>query len=397
MTDQISQFSPEMRLLILAARTQITDTTATELQHLAQQSLNWTRFIQLAHDHGVLPLVSHTLYRCQPQGLPVDMQNLLQEKTQDRICRNLYLAQELVRVVRLLQDSGIPCIPFKGPSLAQLAYGNLALRRFLDLDILIPRELSLKAIKILGGEGYLTQLTLTPEQENDYLDSHIGFDLHNPEKRVSLELHWNLMSPVLSFPAQVEDLWSDPLEINLLGTQIHTISLNLLLIYLCFHANKHRWEQLKWICDIAELLGQTPEINWDHQIECQAVKLGSLRILLLGLSLANRLLDAPLPLHFQQQVEQDRQVLLLTQQVLRRIGDTSSHPPTRWQDHWFYLQSREQWQDRWPYCEHVGRLLILPSSTDRNWFPLPKPLDPLYFLVRPVRVFVQRLSNPKTS
>lgn len=394
--DKLSGYSYEIQLLTLTARTQISDPIAAEIRHLTQQSLNWTSFIQLAHDHGVLPLVSHILYRCQPRGLPSHIQSLLQEKTQERICRNLHLSKELVLIVQVLQANQIPCLPFKGPSLARLAYGNLALRQFLDLDILVPRELIPKAREILAAEGYTPRQDFLPEQERKFLDTQIGYDFLSLAKGVSIELHWNLVNRCLTFPVQTEDMWSDPLEINLLGTRVHTLNLNLLLLYLCVHANKHHWEQLKWICDIAELLRHHPQLDWD-QIQHQAAKLRSLRILYLGLALADQLLEAPLPMRLHQTIAEDRQVLLLTKKVIRRIGDSPSHLTSLWQDHWLYLQSREQWQDRWIYLHHLGQLLLLPSVTDRNWVHLPKPLEPLYFLVRPVRVLVNSLSDPKLS
>ena len=55
--------------------------------------------------------------------------------------RGLWFASELLRITHHLAKKEIRAIPYKGPVLAQSAYGDLALRHFSDLDLLIsPRD-----------------------------------------------------------------------------------------------------------------------------------------------------------------------------------------------------------------------------------------------------------------
>src|SRR4029079_18015131 len=68
--------------------------------------------------------------------------------------RNLYLTGELARILKMFADQAIPALPFKGPLLAQQAYGNLGLRVFQDLDLLIrPRDVA-RTLAMLASEGY---------------------------------------------------------------------------------------------------------------------------------------------------------------------------------------------------------------------------------------------------
>jgi hypothetical protein len=41
-------------------------------------------------------------------------------------CKNRLMADELQVLVSLLEGSGVPVIPFKGPVLAEMVYGDLA-------------------------------------------------------------------------------------------------------------------------------------------------------------------------------------------------------------------------------------------------------------------------------
>jgi hypothetical protein len=59
--------------------------------------------------------------------------------------RNLFLTQELLKLLTLFKTNGISAIPYKGPVLAVAVYGNLALRQFGDLDILVHKRDVLRA------------------------------------------------------------------------------------------------------------------------------------------------------------------------------------------------------------------------------------------------------------
>ena len=48
------------------------------------------------------------------------------------------LAKKLLEILALLDREGVRAIPFKGPTLAVKAYGDLTLRPFSDLDIFVP-------------------------------------------------------------------------------------------------------------------------------------------------------------------------------------------------------------------------------------------------------------------
>ena len=56
--------------------------------------------------------------------------------------------------MKLLESNGINAIPYKGPVLANLAYGNLSFREFGDIDILINKSDALKAKEIMISNGY---------------------------------------------------------------------------------------------------------------------------------------------------------------------------------------------------------------------------------------------------
>jgi len=60
-------------------------------------------------------------------------------------------------------------IPYKGPTLALAVYGNLALREFTDLDILVQTQNVRQAAELLKDRGYQGQFQLGSAQEADFL------------------------------------------------------------------------------------------------------------------------------------------------------------------------------------------------------------------------------------
>ena len=74
--------------------------------------------------------------------------------------------------------------------MAIAAYGNLALRQFTDLDLLVRQEDALRAREILLGNGYRTDLQLNTRWEEAYLHGYDEFVLYSPHGYPLVELHW---------------------------------------------------------------------------------------------------------------------------------------------------------------------------------------------------------------
>lgn len=385
--------SQEVQLLLLCARTQVSREAVQQIQHLVAQDLNWEQVISMAARQGVLPLVTSTLKRCVSDSLPQGVYARLIGQSQHVAMRNLMLTHELVSIVKRFEKAQIWALPFKGPTLSALAYGNVAMRQFIDLDILVPRDQMLQARQLLLDDGYRTKVTMSGVEEEQFLHTQLGYDFWNPQKGVSVELHWNLLQRWLSYPARTQELWEHPLQVELAETTVYTLDLYHLLPYLCAHATKHRWSELKWICDVAELIQMHPNLDWDR-ILGQAEALRSLRMLLVGLGLAEDLLGATLPDAVSEHVKRNRAVSLLLREAKKQL---CSNPilPGSWQESLFFLRSREHLTDRWVYLSHLAQLTLAPSSTDRRWMPLPEFLNHLYLVVRPLRFIVQFLSGSR--
>src|SRR6185369_4684982 len=111
--------------------------------------VDWEYLFQLARRHSIVPLVYSQLKVGPPEVLAKFKQHYI-----ENAARNTVLTAELCRLINLFRDEEIEAIAYKGPALALFAYGDVALRRFVDLDVIVRKSDVLKAREILLKEGY---------------------------------------------------------------------------------------------------------------------------------------------------------------------------------------------------------------------------------------------------
>jgi hypothetical protein len=167
-----------------------------------------------------------------------------------------------------------------------------------------------------------------------------------------------------------------------------TLSANDLLFSLCVHGSRHLWERLGWICDIAELIVRH-EINWPALLQ-RAAAADSERMFLLGLHLAHKLLDAPLPVVVQQRCAADARLELLANNVVIHLFNGPTHVPATSTEIFKYnIGVRKSLAARARYFVHMLR----PTDSDFGSRPLPGGLSFAYYLIRPFRLLFRTKST----
>lgn len=373
---------PEVKLLLACTRTAIDAGTAARIQGLLQQDLDWDYLLQTARRHAVVPLVYWTLHASFASAVPPATLELLRSQYRESAQHSLALTGELLKLLGLFEAQGIRAIPLKGPVLAAMAYGNLSLRRFGDLDILVRHPDVLRAKQILLSQGYRPEPELTCRQEALHLQTHYVYTFVHDGSAAVVELHYRIRPRYFSFTLDPGQLQRS-LELIAVGSKhVWSLSPEDTLLILCAHGANHCWERLAWICDIAELLRTHPSLNW-RQVQEQARTVGSERMLLLGLWLAHELLDAELPQELVDRARGDRMLQLLAGQVSQDLFREREAAPGLFESAFFHLRARERWRDRVRYCLGVA---MVTTAEDWALFPLPVSLSFIYSLIRPIRL-----------
>jgi Uncharacterised nucleotidyltransferase len=387
-----SFFTPEQELLLYCARSQFSDSYSHRVKQLAENGLNWKTIIDLSETHKLTQFLYQNLKTGCPEVVPVEVMLQLQKIYNTQVQFILYLTGELVSLVKDFSAKDIAILPYKGPVLATQVYGNLALRPYIDLDILVQIDDIPRAKRLLLEKGYLItwpELPLSEPQEKAHILTKYNYQFIHRDRQIVLELHWGVSPNYFSFPPNPEWLWQDLKTVTLAGTPMLAFSIEKLLLILCVHGGNHLWDRVGWIGDISEMIARYPDLSWDSVLT-EASRFGIRRMVLTGLSLAHDLLDAVLPDEIRKKVEADGQVKWLAQNMMERFASF------RWSGSGFldipfyHLRARERFRDKANYCLQM----TTPSIKDWSFVNLPDRLSFLYYLIRPVRLAVEYGVNP---
>jgi hypothetical protein len=370
---------PEHELLLCCVGPVDSRELANRVRHLASNDLDWDYLFRLARRHAVVSLVFNRLQLSAADVVPANHLLKFRQYFQENAARNVLLTAELCRLIRVLADLGIEAIPYKGPALAEFAYGNQAFRRYVDLDLMVRKDDASKAMDVLLGQDY--ELSIGEEQRQLLLRTQHNVQFRREQKRLIVELHWEVASHLFAEAVTAEDLWRSLITIELNGHKVKTLAPEDLVFSLCVHGSRHLWEGLLWICDVGWIVSRH-QLDWESLLE-RSRSTNSERMFLLGLNLAKELLSIQLPSIIEQAVEKDSSIRKLSNVVVESLFVGVDYKPQSSRRRLKYnLLIRKSWVARAKYIRHV----LDPKDKDLEAISLPGPLSFGYYLMRPFRL-----------
>lgn len=371
-------------MLLACARSRMNEEHARVIQELSRSALDWNALAALARRHSLFPLLYRQLAAVVPQAVPPESLQRMKELYQGNAARNLFLLGELERVFRALAEDGIAAIPYKGPLLAMAAYGDLSLRRFVDLDIIVRKDDVARAMSTLTRLGYQLDPVASPAQLEFLMRTQYDLVFKRDEGRMLVELHWEVAPRLFAMELAAENLWRQAMPRAVGEREMLMLSAEDMLLSLCVHGSKHLWERLAWVCDIAEWLAAHPNLRWTDLLD-QAERTGQRRMLLVGLRLAAELLDAPMPELVTIAIVADPAIARLAAQAKLVIFHDPPRPPGMIAGLRFNFLARPTMSDKWSYLRHV----LTPTDADVRAIRAPRALQFVYYLARPFRLLTK--------
>jgi hypothetical protein len=348
-------------------------------------NFDWEYVARLAQRHAVVPLVYRALQTYARGAAPEPVRKALFEKYRANAARNLLLAGELLRVAGRFESEGVRALAYKGPALAVAAYGDLSLRRFVDLDVIVRARDIVRASTLLKGLGYAPQ-GLTPAQESALARTQHAVAYARDGGRLVVELHRDVSSKDFADVTLDEGAWARAARVSILNGSVWTPSAEDLLLALCVHGTKHLWERLAWVCDVAGLVNSNPGLDWRVVFE-RASAARVERMLLLGLTLARGLAGAELPEDVWHKVESDEAAARLASGAALRMFDGAEYRPAGLlRSVGFNLRARSRARERLRYF----RFILTPTGGDLASLALPARLSFVHYLLRPFRLLLKR-------
>ncbi len=370
--------SPEDQLLLYCSHSQVNQELKDNISSLASSDLNWEHIMDMATRHRLRPLLYYNLNSICPEKVPENVLMDLKEFYHDNVRKNLMLTGELVQILNLLDSFEIKVIPYKGPVISLLAYNDLSLRTFNDLDIFIKKSDALKIRKILISKGYKSVFKFSPQNEISFFKSQKGIVLLNKDLSLSLDLQWRVSGNFFSYKNKPESLICGDKLINLKNIEFSTFSKENTLLIQSIHAAGHHWSRLAWLCDISELIKKL-DLDW-NQIIHKSSNLGVERILNINLILINQLFGTEIPDKICKNVYSDDLAHELSKDIIKDIF--SNHSNSNKISYWafFHLKIRENLRDG--IIDAIKHATI-PSIEELDKLRLPNELYPIYYIFKP--------------
>lgn len=261
---------PLQKIILLSAKIHPSE---AELQALDEQVAlvhHWEEASCSLIERGLGPLFYSKLPLLANGALiPAVSKEKLKQAYYITLSRGMMLYEVFRKAVSVLRANDIDLIVLKGAYLAEKLYGDIALRQFSDIDLLIREQDGEKAQAVLKEAGF----TSNDFSLAAFIRQHVGFE-HYPQlvfQGGAIELHVRLNRTGEQFQIQTESVWKNVQKLSLQGIEVNVPNLPDLLIHTCVHLHKHFQEgeiQFTGFNDIVNLLDiHADKINWEEFTE----------------------------------------------------------------------------------------------------------------------------------
>ena len=252
--------------------------------------VDWGALPNAAQRHGMTAWVN----ACIPawHAVPPPVREAIAQHARAQHVRALDAVSQLSTLSALLHDGGIETVSLKGPLFSRWLYGDMGMRRFADLDLLVRPAQRDHALDVLRAAGYELPSGMSVATARTIYAGTGAWPLSHPAK-IAVDLHWQLQATGFGRPLDTESVMREHAGVALGGRPLplpvatHTATLTLL------HATKHLWASLEVVLAIAALTQRT-DVEWDrvYQLNTRA---GTWTGSAAGLALAEKIFEVDLP------------------------------------------------------------------------------------------------------
>lgn len=374
-------YDSENELILHIARREIDTERRAEVRGLVRREINWDYLFVTAQAHGLLPLLHKHLTATAGDLVPGHFLARLKRESVANSQNVLHLVAKQLRVHKVFKENSIPVALFKGPLLAQLAYGEISLRQAGDIDVLINAGDFERARQLLESLGYEMSPRLTPSQLSSHFSNHCEIQFMRDEWFTVVDLHWELAPRSFVFKLKAADVMSRLQSVSLAGTQIETFGAEDLVLYQAMHGAKHLWRRLEWISSLAESLRALPSLNWNTILE-RASQAHATRMLALGLRLVEQFSDFRIPAHVLGAIDPESAMQIMAARVREELFVTFGAADST-ETNLYNLRIMDRKRDA---LVSALRAIFVPTVPDWQALALPASLHSLYYAYRPLRL-----------
>ena len=169
--------------------------------------------------------------------------------------RNLRLTGRLLRLLEQLRRTGVEAMPYKGPALAERLYGDVTLRSWMDLDLIVRHDQATLAREALLDAGFHDCNPFNIQIMRRKRGGWGEVTFFSADEGLYVDLHWEVGVGVSTHSLTAEALFARSQPQRLLGQEVPGFSAGDLLIASCLHGTRDRW------CYVEALLGLAVQVR----------------------------------------------------------------------------------------------------------------------------------------
>jgi hypothetical protein len=314
------KLSSEFRLVAASCRWPPSPARTAAIEAAAASVSDWDLVRRIAGRHRVEGLTWQAL-RESKVAVPEEASTPLRAAAERIGRQNLSLAAESLRLRRALEGAGVAPLFVKGVTLGALAYGSIGPKMGWDIDLLVLPAQVEAAAAALEAAGYSLTLPSGPGARR-----RLGFwHVHAKESvwvSAARGAHVELHTALTDNPRLLGGVgpFSPAREVEVAkGMSLPTLGTDELFAYLCVHGASSAWFRLKWIADVAALIGAAGEAEVERLYR-RSQALGAGRASAQALLLARTLFETPLSPALQAELRSDRVNRWLLTVALRKLA-----------------------------------------------------------------------------
>jgi hypothetical protein len=246
----------------------------------SSDSIPWVEVVAVAQRSGLAPLLFWRLNKqkaCE-DSVPVVVWEALQRDYHAAVFQGVLREQELIRIIKALDQAGVAALLLKGAALAYSAYPSPWLRLMCDLDLLVDRTDLERVRGLLEALGYMHQPE--PQRLNPFnrdFSCETAFLRTVGVDSTLVELHWDLITVEWFRRAtalDIEALQPRAEPIGVWNVTALSLAPEDQLAHVCLHVSMHGFTYLRGYVDIAQIV-KADRIEWDVFLErVRAARIG---------------------------------------------------------------------------------------------------------------------------
>lgn len=182
---------PGVRVLLTAGRCAVGAGGPEALRRELAAVDDWPALLTTARAHGLTGTLCKAALEHATDELPAAVADEYRTLRRGLAHRALAMSRGLLGVLAVLQEPGVRALAYKGPALSEGVYGDVAVRSWCDLDLIIADADVPAARRALEAAGFVPHRG-GARLGADMTTSEQELGLHHRDTGLAIDLHWRV-------------------------------------------------------------------------------------------------------------------------------------------------------------------------------------------------------------